>query len=124
MNFNNLKFRIGFVLLVIIGFAISIPFSVKNETNRLNRHYEELYKVSIAAKIYKIDKSSKYNRFGLKNSQKDYIFVPIRSKTLNDNENFTRLAEMGDSIYKNKNSDTLYLFKPEGKKYIFPFKKF
>lgn len=123
MNFNNLKFRIGFVLLILIGFVISIPFSVKRETNWLNSHYEELYRVSISAKIYKIHRSSRYDNFGLKDSIKDYFFIPIRNKTLNDNETFTRLAEEGDSICKNKNSDTIYLFKANGKKYIFPFKK-
>lgn len=48
-------------------------------------------------------------------------FKPYLEDSLNNNLWPNRFAEIGDSIYKNSNSDTIYIIH-NNNKYIYPFK--
>lgn len=127
MILDNLKFRVGFVLLIIVSLIVSIYFIVDSETNRLNKEYNKLYSDNIDTEIFELDKSSRYDSFTIdipNAPKKRYVFLSVEDPILNDNKNFLKVAEVGDSIHKKNNSDTLYLFKTTGKVYIFQFEKF
>ncbi len=110
------KYPIYVVVFIFIAYAIYVPISLNN-----SKHDHEIFLSSrLAGKLKIVSGSSGGEVFILNNSNQRYLFYS-KLAYLNNYQSFAELAEIGDSIFKESFSDTLFLVKKSGKIYKFTF---
>jgi len=118
MNSKTKKFFIVFVVIGIVYLVFAQYFGNKNALKR----FDVFFNSNLRGEIQKI--GIKHHGVSLKmnNDENEYVFYPITSE-LNDKKVFNYFANVGDSIIKPNNTDTLILNK-QNKRYKFTFQKF
>ncbi len=103
------KIKIVFFLMIPIIAGLAIYWS----GIRAKKKYEQFMSASIDGKLTYISGNSNGTFFKIQGHEIKYNFFPYTSNELNDGFIFSRIAKIGDRVYKEKNSDTLTLFHEE-----------
>jgi hypothetical protein len=116
LNLHKKKWFIIFVISMPI--VLIIAGSITGYYSDITREENYLFVVEhkINGKVIKISTSSGFEHISLNNETKDYEIAtePIT----NSEHDFYDFVEVGDSIRKNPNSDTLVILK-DGKEYLY-----
>lgn len=113
----NIIISVGIFLALLIGAYIYV-------SNMKQKKFDRFNSSALNGRIIEIKEYEKVDNFKLNSSKGFYYFNAIPNEKLNRGSFYSRIAEIGDSIYKEKYVDTFYLYKPNGKIYIFPFRKY
>lgn len=110
------------ILLVTIILSLYIPFSLHFNNLRTKKMFTKFYRSKICGEISNVTIAHHGVKISIKDHAESFIFYPL-SSPLNDYRIFNLTAEKGDSLIKEKYSDTLKLVKNH-KVYLFTFEKF
>jgi hypothetical protein len=118
MNSKTKKF---FAVFVVIGIFYLLFAQFVGNRNAVKR-FDEFFNSNLNGEIQKI--GIKHHGVALKinNEENEYVFYPYTSD-LNDKNVFNYFANVGDTILKPSNTDTLILIK-QNKRYKYTFQKF
>jgi len=114
----NKKYFIYVLGFIFVAFAIYVPISLNNS----KQDHKTFLSSRLAGKLKIVSGSSGGEKFILNNSNQRYLFYS-KLAYLNNYKSFADLAEIGDSIFKESFSDTLFLVKKSGKIYKFTFQE-
>lgn len=111
-----------FITWILILTCVTIFYFIPTQNKKVKAEFDLFYLSRLSGKIIKIKEYSRGSNFALNNSQVEYSFYPYIDKQFNNDEIFQYIAKPGDSIFKEANSDTLFLIKGN-KIYSYTFRK-
>ena len=120
-KFKNKKLLYFVIIFLIIG-AAYIYIAQKLGGEREKRFFIQFNTTNIHGVINEVGTGYYGVVFKIKGMKEKFVFYPYNGK-LNENNIFDQFAEKGDSVIKQKYSDTLILIK-NNKKYLYTFQKF
>ncbi|MBL7718442.1 MAG: hypothetical protein JNL72_06380 [Flavipsychrobacter sp.] len=114
---KKLRIIVGVVVILTVLYASTLL-----QTKKADREFDIFNSAQLSGRIIKIDRYSRASNFILDNNPEEFGFYPYTDKNLNNGEIFSRIAKVGDSVYKPAFSDTLALIRAEGT-YLYTFQK-
>ena len=107
MNNMNAKKFLGALVFFIIVFIMMKIIGFGNRNDTLCCEFEKTTLSGIVDKT----RMARKNVVSLSNQHKDFYFMNTGNYNENNYKKYYELAEIGDSINKLENADTLWLFK-------------